>query len=82
MELDLHDTLRSTFGYTAFRPLQLEAIEATLAGRDCLLVLPTGGGKSLVYQLPVVAKGNAITIVISPLIALARDQVNGPACGH
>ena len=77
MTRDLHEALRAFFGYTAFRPLQLEAIKATLARRDCLAVLSTGAGKSLVYQLPVAAKDNAITVVVCPLIALARDQVNG-----
>eukprot|EP00803_Ostreobium_quekettii_P002526 evm.model.scf_1208EXC.5 EVM.evm.TU.scf_1208EXC.5 scf_1208EXC:23974-27549(-) len=76
MSHELHAALLAFFGYRSFRSLQLEAIEATLARRDCLLVLPTGGGKSLVYQLPVAARENAITVVVCPLLALARDQVN------
>lgn len=54
----------------------MEAIQATLAGKDSVIILPTGGGKSLTFQLPALAV-NKITIVVSPLIALARDQV-GP----
>ena len=68
------DILRAHWGHLAFRPLQAEAIEATLEGRDALVILPTGGGKSVTFQAtPLVAKG--LTVVISPLLALARDQV-------
>jgi DNA topoisomerase III len=66
--------LRKHWGFTAFRPLQREAIDAALAGRDALLVLPTGGGKSLCYQLPALC-GRALVLVVSPLIALMDDQV-------
>lgn len=62
-------------GSTTFRPGQREVIEATLAGRDVLAVLPTGGGKSLTFQLPALL-GTGVTIVISPLIALMKDQVD------
>jgi ATP-dependent DNA helicase RecQ len=65
----------SRFGHSAFRTLQLETIEAVLAGRDCLTVLPTGGGKSLTYQLPATLLSGT-TVVISPLIALMKDQVD------
>jgi ATP-dependent DNA helicase RecQ len=68
--------LRQHWGYAAFRPLQREAVDAALAGRDVLLVLPTGGGKSLCYQLPAVC-GRALVLVVSPLIALMDDQVAG-----
>ncbi|HLU38767.1 MAG TPA: DNA helicase RecQ [Planctomycetota bacterium] len=68
--------LERTFGFTALRPLQREAIEAALAGRDALVVLPTGGGKSLCYQLPPLVTGR-MTVVVSPLIALMQDQVDG-----
>jgi ATP-dependent DNA helicase RecQ len=64
------------WGYDELRPLQMGAIEAGVAGRDCLTVLPTGGGKSLCYQVPPLITGKA-TIVVSPLIALMRDQVRG-----
>jgi len=63
------------FGLSAFRPGQREVIETVLAGKDCLCVMPTGGGKSLCYQLPAIAQGG-LTLVISPLIALMKDQVD------
>ncbi len=63
------------FGLSAFRPGQREVIEAVLAGEDCLCVMPTGGGKSLCYQLPAVARPG-LTLVVSPLIALMKDQVD------
>ncbi|HEY6001207.1 MAG TPA: ATP-dependent DNA helicase RecQ [bacterium] len=68
--------LRRHWGFAAFRPLQHEAVGAAIAGRDLLLVLPTGGGKSLCYQLPAVC-GRALALVVSPLIALMDDQVAG-----
>jgi ATP-dependent DNA helicase RecQ len=70
------EALGKHWGFTAFRPLQREAVEAAIAGRDVLLVLPTGGGKSLCYQLPAVC-GRALVLVVSPLIALMDDQVAG-----
>ena len=63
------------WGYKSLRPLQREAMEAALAGRDSLAVLPTGGGKSLCYQAPAV-RAERLTIVVSPLIALMKDQVD------
>ncbi|MGI5864805.1 MAG: RecQ family ATP-dependent DNA helicase [Myxococcales bacterium] len=63
------------FGFPSFRPGQRTLIEAVLAGRDVLGVLPTGGGKSLIYQLPALTLGG-ITLVVSPLIALMKDQVD------
>ncbi len=72
--LDLNQQLKRVFGYDEFRPHQEEAIRAALDGRDTLVVMPTGAGKSLTFQLPA-AVGNGTTIVISPLIALMRDQV-------
>jgi ATP-dependent DNA helicase RecQ len=63
------------FGLTGFRPGQREVIEAVLRGEDCLLVMPTGGGKSLCYQLPAIAQ-QGVTLVVSPLIALMKDQVD------
>lgn len=61
----LASTLKNTFGYSSFRPLQREIMEETLAGRDVLALLPTGGGKSLCYQLPAIIR-SGLTIVISP----------------
>jgi ATP-dependent DNA helicase RecQ len=72
--MTIEAALRHHWGYDSFRPLQEEAVEAVIAGRDLLLVLPTGGGKSLCYQLPA-AVGNGIVLVVSPLIALMDDQV-------
>jgi DNA topoisomerase-3 len=71
----LTDLLHSAFGYESFRPNQEAVCEAVIAGRDVLLVMPTGSGKSLCYQLPGVARGGT-TLVISPLIALMEDQVS------
>ncbi|MBI5882337.1 MAG: RecQ family ATP-dependent DNA helicase [Elusimicrobia bacterium] len=68
------EALRRHWGFDSFKSLQREAVEATLAGRDCLMVLPTGGGKSLCYQLPA-AMGRGLVLVVSPLIALMDDQV-------
>src|SRR4029453_16499100 len=72
--VELESVLREKFGYGSFRPGQRELIEAALAGRDALGVLPTGGGKSLTYQLPATLLQD-VTIVVSPLIALMTDQV-------
>jgi ATP-dependent DNA helicase RecQ len=68
------DLLASVFGFSAFRPGQEEIVEAVLAGRDTLAIMPTGGGKSLCFQLPALCLPG-VTVVISPLIALMRDQV-------
>ena len=65
--------LRDTFGFEGFRPGQGEAIAATLAGRDVLAVMPTGAGKSLCFQIPALL-GRGVTIVVSPLVSLMRDQ--------
>lgn len=68
--------IQGVWGFDTLRPLQREAIDAALEARDALVVLPTGGGKSLCYQVPpLVVRG--LTIVISPLIALMKDQVDG-----
>ncbi len=70
----IHDVLRSTWGYTTFRPVQEQVIAEVLAGRDVLALLPTGGGKSLCFQVPALATGR-LCLVVSPLIALMKDQV-------
>ena len=72
---DLELILKRTFGYSSFRPLQRQICEASLAGRDVFALLPTGGGKSLCFQLPALARGG-LTVVVSPLIALMKDQVD------
>ncbi len=72
---DLLPLLQTTFGYPAFRPLQREIIAASLAGRDTFALLPTGGGKSLCFQLPALVRPG-LTVVVSPLIALMKDQVD------
>src|SRR5476651_1613169 len=78
---DLKKLVQQHWGFATFRPLQEDAMRAALDGRDSLLVLPTGGGKSLCYQAPAVLQGGT-TVVISPLIALMKDQVDGlQACG-
>ncbi len=72
----IQDAVRRVWGFDELRPMQSAAIAAGVEGRDCLTVLPTGGGKSLCYQVPPLVTGKA-TIVVSPLIALMRDQVRG-----
>jgi ATP-dependent DNA helicase RecQ len=66
--------LREVFGFEAFRPGQREAVDAALAGRDVLVVMPTGSGKSLCYQLPALMRAD-LTLVVSPLVSLMQDQV-------
>jgi ATP-dependent DNA helicase RecQ len=71
----LRDTIARYWGYTTFRPLQREAMGAVLAGRDSLVVLATGGGKSLCFQAPAVVRPG-LALVVSPLISLMKDQVD------
>ncbi len=70
------EILRRVFGFDGFRPGQAEIVAAVMAGRNTLAIMPTGGGKSLCFQLPALCH-NGVTVVISPLIALMRDQVRG-----
>ena len=72
---ELAPILERYWGYTSFRPLQQEAMAAVLAGRDSLLVLPTGGGKSICFQAPALVK-EGLAVVVSPLISLMKDQVD------
>ena len=71
----LHDTLKENFGFEKFRPNQEDIINCVLSGQDTLAIMPTGGGKSICFQLPALLF-TGITIVISPLIALMKDQVD------
>lgn len=73
--MNIEEILEKQFGFNSFRPLQRESIEAITCKKDLLTILPTGGGKSLCYQLPALYFENQLTIVISPLIALINDQV-------
>jgi len=71
----LLEVIRKVWGFETLRPLQREAMEAALEGSDSLVVLPTGGGKSLCYQAPALLS-NRLTVLVSPLISLMKDQVD------
>jgi ATP-dependent DNA helicase RecQ len=76
MTVSIQQTLKTVFGYHDFRPPQQEVIERLIAGEDSFLVMPTGGGKSLCYQIPALHR-DGVAVIVSPLIALMKDQVDG-----
>ena len=78
--MDLHEALKKHFGYDEFRPLQEDIVKDALAGRDVFALMPTGGGKSLCFQLPALLR-SGLTIVVSPLISLMKDQVDALQTG-
>jgi len=75
LKRDSHKILQDVFGYSTFRGAQSDIIENVIKGNDCLVIMPTGGGKSLCYQIPALAV-DGLAVVVSPLIALMDDQVN------
>src|SRR5947208_8630819 len=79
-DLQLLPLLKQYFGFTSFRPLQEQIIRDALGGKDVFALLPTGGGKSLCFQLPALARPG-LTVVVSPLIALMKDQVDALQAG-
>ena len=71
----LSEVLAQYWGYTTFRPLQREAMDAVVSARDSVVILPTGGGKSLCFQAPALVR-EGLAVVVSPLISLVKDQVD------
>src|ERR1041385_5426480 len=74
-DAEVLERLRTVFGFSEFRPLQQAIVESILGGQDVFVLMPTGGGKSLCYQLPALLR-DGLTVVVSPLIALMKDQVD------
>ena len=74
--MNLNCMMKEYWGFEELRPLQREAMECVLEGRDSLVVLPTGGGKSLCFQAPALVM-EGLSVVVSPLISLMKDQVDG-----
>src|SRR3981189_1501568 len=72
----LRDRIRDYFGFRKFRPGQAEAVNSAIEGRNTLVVMPTGSGKSLCFQLTALALVDGVTVVVSPLISLMKDQVD------
>ena len=75
VKIDLNESLKEYFGFSSFKGLQKQAIESIIEGHNTFVVMPTGGGKSLIYQLPALVK-EGTAIVVSPLIALMKNQVD------
>ncbi|MDE5676108.1 MAG: DEAD/DEAH box helicase, partial [Muribaculaceae bacterium] len=74
--MDIHEILKKYWGYDKFRPLQEDIIKSVLDGNDTLGLMPTGGGKSITFQVPGMAFESGVTIVVTPLISLMKDQVD------
>ena len=74
-KVDLHKSLKEHFGFNKFKGTQEKAIESLLAGHDTFVIMPTGGGKSLCYQLPAIIS-EGVALIVSPLIALMKNQVD------
>src|SRR4051812_34090317 len=75
-DVPLPEFIREHFGFRKYRPGQAEAVDSALAGRDTLVVMPTGSGKSLCFQLTALTHRDGLTVVVSPLISLMKDQVD------